>query len=146
MKKATIEDSQRRINERLAASVPAGSESPVRGDDHARLVSYLRRTIANAHDDSLERATSAFRGLTAVQMQEQHGQSGCTRQELLDGYRAARAEHDQAAAYFEELVTASMRTSHPNPASQPNSTADLPALSVERLKQRVTESRNTKES
>ncbi|HEX4841342.1 MAG TPA: hypothetical protein VFV60_04180 [bacterium] len=37
--------------------------------------------------DNYERAQSAFSGLTPTQMQEQHGQSGQTRQEILDGYR-----------------------------------------------------------
>lgn len=37
--------------------------------------------------DDYERASAAFRNCTPTQMAEQYGQSGRTRQEILDGYR-----------------------------------------------------------
>ena len=103
-----------------AASVSAGSDSTtVRGSDRGKLRGYLRRIVRYAKGDDLERATSAFRGLSPAQMKEQHGQSGSTRQEILDNYRTLRHQHEQAAEYLESLLTADERTSGPNPTSEP---------------------------
>lgn len=70
---------------------------------------YLRRLVDYTQDDSLERAQAAFRGLTPAQMQEQHGSSGKTRQQILDGYRESRARHMVAGAYLDALIEQSRR-------------------------------------
>lgn len=49
--------------------------------------------------DNLERAKMAFRGLNPQQMQEQHGESGKTRQQLLDEYQ--RHEDEVTTAIWE---------------------------------------------
>ncbi len=65
---------------------------------------YILRQMSYAcSGDDLERARDAFRGMTSAQMAEQHGQSGCTRHEILDGYIAPRALHDEAMAYLKSL-------------------------------------------
>jgi len=58
--------------------------------------------LSTLRGDNLERAEMAFRGLSVAQMQEQHGQSGETRQAILDGYR----EHVEAVEAAIEEVTA----------------------------------------
>jgi hypothetical protein len=47
--------------------------------------------LRNMIGDDLYRAECAFAGMTQKQMQEQHGQSGRTRQQIIDGYR----QHDR---------------------------------------------------
>jgi hypothetical protein len=47
--------------------------------------------------------------MTHEQMQEQHGHSGYTRQQILDGYREAFNENTQAATYLEALIKQSRR-------------------------------------
>ncbi len=61
---------------------------------------YILRQMSYQRSDDLERARAVFRGMTADQMAEQHGQSGYTRQQLLDGYVAERILHDEAVAYL----------------------------------------------
>lgn len=46
--------------------------------------------LGRLRGDDLYRARAAFRGMSATQMAEQHGQSGRTRQEILAEYE----EHD----------------------------------------------------
>jgi hypothetical protein len=60
---------------------------------------YAIRLLENARGDDLERARWAFRGLTPMQMAEQHGQSGKTRQEILGGYEAERVRYEAALAW-----------------------------------------------
>jgi hypothetical protein len=54
--------------------------------------------LSRLRGDDYERASRAFHGLTPEQMQEQHGQSGNTRQEILDSYRTHREAVDKAIA------------------------------------------------
>lgn len=62
--------------------------------------------LSQYRGDDYERASHAFRGLTPTQMQEQHGASGQTRQEILDGYR----EHVKAVeAAVAEVLPPSQR-------------------------------------
>lgn len=61
------------------------------------------RALANAQGDDLERANAAFNGLSEQQMQKQYGQSGQTRQQILDGYRDDRAAVDAAIAEVKAL-------------------------------------------
>jgi len=53
--------------------------------------------------DDFQRAKLAFRGLSKEEMQEQHGESGQTRQEILDGYRAYQDKCDEAIEYLKHL-------------------------------------------
>lgn len=50
------------------------------------------RALENYRGDDLYRARAAFRGLSDEEMGKQHGHSGKTRREIVDGY----AEHDSA--------------------------------------------------
>ena len=61
------------------------------------------RIVEQAKSDNLERAAAAFRGLTAEEMQLEHGQSGKTRAEVVEGYRADNAHIDQIVAYLRAL-------------------------------------------
>ncbi len=68
------------------------------------VIEYIRRVLDNAKGDDLERATAAFRGCTPDRMQEEYGQSGRTRQEILDSYQQQRAIANQAVEFFNRLV------------------------------------------
>jgi hypothetical protein len=61
----------------------------------------LLRLIGNARGDDLQRARLAFRSLSPAQMQEQHGQSGQTRQQILDSYETHNREMDELAKEVE---------------------------------------------
>lgn len=54
--------------------------------------------------DDLYRATRAFAGYSKNQMQEQHGQSGQTRQEILDGYQKHADACDVALAWIQSFT------------------------------------------
>jgi hypothetical protein len=41
-------------------------------------------------EDNLYRATSAFKNMTNNDLDEQHGQSGQTRRQIVDGYKAQK--------------------------------------------------------
>ncbi len=64
---------------------------------------YILKRIRYADGDNLERAQAAFRNLSPEKMQEEYGQSGCTRQEILDEYIAAREKHKKALAWLQNL-------------------------------------------
>lgn len=64
----------------------------------------LRGIVFNARGDDLERAQWAFRGMPLEGMQAKYGQSGQTRQTILDGYVQDRAEWGEASAFLEELL------------------------------------------
>lgn len=74
------------------------------------MTSESKRTIlavlAAWRGDSLERAISAFKNCTPAQMQDQYGESGETRQQILDGYRRYAARIDRAADEVRELDSA----------------------------------------
>lgn len=55
------------------------------------IIEYILKAIHAYTGDDLERARMSFIQFTPRQMQEQHGQSGRTRQEVLDGYVRERA-------------------------------------------------------
>jgi len=56
--------------------------------------------------DDAQRARAAFRGLTTKQMAEQHGQSGKTRQQILDEY----LDHEsRVKAAIEWVIRAGVR-------------------------------------
>ena len=58
----------------------------------------LMQIVERAKGDDLERAERAFRGLTGDQLNEEYGQSGRTKGEILEGYRKERREWEQAYA------------------------------------------------
>lgn len=61
----------------------------------------IRSALSNYRGDDLERAKSAFRNFDAKQMQEQHGFSGKTRQQIVDGYEAHVADITAAFIWLE---------------------------------------------
>jgi len=54
------------------------------------------RYLEGARGDDLYRASAAFRGMTLYQMNEQYGESGKTRQQIIDGYEEREREIDAA--------------------------------------------------
>jgi len=63
----------------------------------------LLSIVNNAKGDNLERAEMAFRGLSDEQMKKQHGASGNSRQEILDGYKKEREEYNAARDFLLHL-------------------------------------------
>ena len=68
------------------------------GKDHMTAKEKLMHIVRGANGDDLERAERAFRGLTGDQLNEEYGQSGRTKGEILEGYRKERLEWEQAYA------------------------------------------------
>ena len=54
--------------------------------------------------DDLYRAQSAFRGLSQKQMQEQHGMSGKTRQQIINEYQEHADKTDAAIAWVKSVA------------------------------------------
>jgi hypothetical protein len=59
------------------------------------------RIIKQSFGDDLERARLAFAGLTPEKMDEQYGQSGQTRRQIIEGYEQSRHEHQAALDWVE---------------------------------------------
>ena len=51
---------------------------------------YIRGALRTKTSDNLERCKMAFKGLDNKQMQIEHGSSGQSRQEILEGYQKER--------------------------------------------------------
>jgi hypothetical protein len=68
----------------------------------AAILRGLRNDIGNAADN-LHRATCAFRGHSAEELQQQYGQGGSTCAEILEGYQTW---HDKAVAALREAEEA----------------------------------------
>lgn len=66
----------------------------------SKVLELLQRALGYYRGDDLYRAKAHFRGCTPEQMQEQYGESGKTRQQLLDEYEAHEKLCDQAQAYL----------------------------------------------
>lgn len=69
-------------------------------------ISIILAALCAYRGDKLERAKSAWRGYSPAEMREKYGQSGETRQEILDGYQrhvdaveSAIADVRKAAGY-----------------------------------------------
>jgi len=65
-----------------------------------------RKALDNYKQDNLERAQHAFGGMTDKQMSEQHGLSGRTRREVLDGYIRDRREWQAASEWLDKMIAA----------------------------------------
>ncbi len=63
----------------------------------------LLHIVQNARGDDLERAEHDFAKYSFDQLQEQHGQSGRTRQEVLDDYQRERREWQAACDLAQEI-------------------------------------------
>ena len=63
------------------------------------------RALQDMKGDDLYRAKRAFSGYTPKEMQEQHGQSGQSRQEILDGYAAQNRKVDEAIEWVKAART-----------------------------------------
>ena len=62
------------------------------------------RALQSYRGDNLERASAAFRNCTPEQMQQQYGQSGETRVEILRGYQEHAAAVEKAAAELADTL------------------------------------------
>ena len=51
---------------------------------------YITSALRNCTGDNLERCKMAFEGMSAVEMQRDHGQSGISRKNVLLGYQRER--------------------------------------------------------
>jgi hypothetical protein len=67
-------------------------------------IDYILRKIEATRGDDLERAKKFFAEFSEQEMNEQHGQSGRTRREVLKGYEESRALHDEAFAYLMSVL------------------------------------------
>lgn len=56
----------------------------------------ILQALRNYRGDDLVRVRNAFRGMTPLQMAHPHGESGMTRQEVLDTYVRHEADVDAA--------------------------------------------------
>jgi len=63
------------------------------------LQDFIVDCINNSRGDDLVRAKRAFSGLSPKAMQEEHGHSRKTRQDILDGYRAHERKCDDAIGF-----------------------------------------------
>ena len=57
------------------------------------------RALENSRGDNAYSAEQVFRGLSSAEMQQEYGNSGQTRQQILDGYRAHEQDVDAALLY-----------------------------------------------
>jgi hypothetical protein len=64
----------------------------------------ILQAIKERRGDNLERAKAAFRNCTPDEMKRQYGQSGNTRQEVIDGYQRHVDEVNAALKDFEQLL------------------------------------------
>lgn len=62
----------------------------------------IEKALQQFKGDDAARARAAFSRCTPEQMQEQHGQSGRTRAEILQGYEKHEAEVEAALAWVRE--------------------------------------------
>ena len=63
----------------------------------------LKQIVENAVGDDLERARASFRGMSDKELDEQHGQSGMTRRQVLEGYETERKSYLAAKNLAETL-------------------------------------------
>lgn len=66
----------------------------------------IRQAMDRDKSDNLERAQHAFRGMSAEQLQEQHGQSGKTRGQILAEYERDRHEWQVASDMLDSMIAA----------------------------------------
>lgn len=67
------------------------------------LKAFTLRALENHRGDDLERARTAFRGLSAEDMDKEYGRSGKTRRQIIEGYERHAAEVDAAIAWVKSL-------------------------------------------
>ncbi len=65
----------------------------------------IRHAMQNAKGDNLERAEASFRHVSTTSMDQEYGQSGKTRRDILEEYRANRRKWEAANKYLETLLT-----------------------------------------
>jgi hypothetical protein len=63
----------------------------------------LLRILESAKGDDLERVELAFQFYSEKEMNQEHGQSGSTRKEILDRYKQERAEWKAAYDLLQKL-------------------------------------------
>jgi len=61
------------------------------------------RALQQYRGDDHLRAARAFQGMTEMAMVQEHGQSGKTRREILDGYNEHVRKVDEAIAWLKEI-------------------------------------------
>lgn len=69
----------------------------------AKTKSFILQCIERSRGDDLYRATNAFKNCTADEMNEEYGESGLTRQQILDSHIAHNAECDEAITAIRNL-------------------------------------------
>ena len=65
---------------------------------------FVIQCISQARGDDLARAKMAFKGFNTEQMQQQHGQSGHTRKQVLDEYQSHSDMCDAAVRVCKRLL------------------------------------------
>ena len=61
------------------------------------------RAVQNAKGDDLYRARAAFKGLSEKQINEEYGESGKTRNEIIAEYEAHESQHDAAIGWIKSI-------------------------------------------
>lgn len=67
--------------------------------NESKLKQRLIEVVGRSFGDNLERAEMSFRGLTAEQMNQEYGESGRTRQQIVDEYRRHRVDDTDLLDY-----------------------------------------------
>lgn len=62
---------------------------------------FIKSCIEQKRGDDLNRAKTAFANCTPEQMNEKYGESGQTRQQIIDGYKEREAKCDNAITEVE---------------------------------------------
>ena len=65
-----------------------------------RVLLIVQRNVGAAHDN-LNRARRMFNGMSAVQLNNEYGESGSTCAELLDKYQQALTEAEECVSWVE---------------------------------------------
>lgn len=66
---------------------------------------FIIRCVEDKRGDDYVRAKLDFKNYTPKQMKEQHGQSGRTRQEILDNYKQFNDKIDESIREIKEIPT-----------------------------------------
>ncbi len=67
-------------------------------------IQFIKNAMANAAGDDLERAERAFSKCSQEQMNSEYGQSGRTRRQILDEYKAHRQRWNAANDLLRSVI------------------------------------------
>ena len=71
---------------------------------NVEILNYIVRVLTDRRGDDLERVRHAFHGLSDVEMEQEHEQSGKTRTQILHECEAQRHLHNEAVSFVNKLI------------------------------------------